>query len=361
MLVHEIATSAEKMKRTSVFSGIFLGTHADSFAVRFAAGAVAVLVAVLIVPIVGMPAAFGATGGLGQAGAPGVSASNVTAPNTTQSNTAQSNSVHSYSTISHVAAPTSTASNAAMPNAVAPSAQYSVQGTVASAQGAPVSYASVTQLGGLLTQLETTSKAAQGDLTNLRIERWKTDAGTKKQALGNVDSILRNLQNALPGIVEKLRAAPEDVPATFNLYRNLDALYDVLGGVVEETGAFGSKDDFQALANDLKSFEGTRKSLAERLENLATAKEAEIVRLRSDLKTAQAAIPVAPPKKIVVDDNEPAKKPPVKKKPAAKPGAKPAGTSTTTKPAAATTTAKPAAGQTQTPAAPQQTPAAKPQ
>ena len=131
--------------------------------------------------------------------------------------------------------------------------QYSVQGSLASAaapplqQGAAVSYASVTQLNGLLAQLETTSKAAQGDLTNLRIERWKTDAGTKKQALGNVDSILRNLQNALPEIIGKLRAAPEDVPATFNLYRNLDALYDVLGGVVEETGAFGSKDDFQAL------------------------------------------------------------------------------------------------------------------
>jgi hypothetical protein len=301
------------MKRTSIFLGIFLDTHVDSFAVRFAAGVVLVLVAVLVVSIVGMPAVFGSTGGLGQPVAP---------------------------------------------NSVAPSTQYSVQATVASAQGAPVSYASVTQLGGLLTQLETTSKAAQGDLTNLRIERWKTDAGTKKQALGNVDSILRNLQNALPGIVEKLRAAPEDVPATFNLYRNLDALYDVLGGVVEETGAFGSKDDFQALANDLKSFEGTRKTLADRLENLATAKETEIVRLRSDLKTAQAAIPVAPPKKTVVDDNEPAKKLPVKKKPAAKPAAP--GASTTAKPAAGTTTAKPPAGQTQAPAAPQ-TPAAKPQ
>src|SRR3984957_6387267 len=300
------------MKRTSIFLGFFLDTHVDSFAVRFAAGVVLVLVAVLVVSIVGMPAVFGSTGGLGQPVAP---------------------------------------------NSVAPSTQYSVQATVASAQGAPVSYASVTQLGGLLTQLETTSKAAQGDLTNLRIERWKTDAGTKKQALGNGDSILGNLQNGPAGIVEKLRAPPENVPATFNLYRNLDALYDVLGGVVEETGAFGSKDDFQALANDLKSFEGTRKGLAERLESLATAKEAEVVRLRSDLKTARAAIPVAPPKKTVVDDNEPAKKPPVKKKPAAKPAAP--GASATAKPAAGTT-AKPAAGQTQAPA-PQQTPAPKPQ
>lgn len=211
--------------------------------------------------------------------------------------------------------------------------------------GQPVSYASVTQLNGLLAQLEATAKNTQADLAKPRIERWKTDGASKKQALANVDSIQRNLQGALPEIISQLRAAPEDVPTTFKLYRNLDALYDVLGSMVESVGAFGSKDDFQSLANDLNSFESTRKQLAERIESLSSAKEAEIVRLRADLKTAQAAIPVAPPKKIVVDDNEPPKKP-VKKKPPAKPGT------------ATPTTAKPAAGQTQTP--PAQAPA-KPQ
>jgi hypothetical protein len=176
----------------------------------------------------------------------------------------------------------------------------------------------VTQINGLLAQLEATSKSAQDDLTKLRIERWKTDGSSKKQALGNVESIQRNLQTALPEMIKQLRSAPEDLPATFKLYRNLDALYDVLGSVVEAAGAFGPKDDFQALSNDLTSFEGTRKQIAERLENLATSKEQEIVRLRTDLKTAQAAIPAEPPKKTVVDDTEPVKKPVVKKKPVAK-------------------------------------------
>lgn len=213
---------------------------------------------------------------------------------------------------------------------VRPSPLYSVQGSMASS-GAPgqgiVSYASVSQVNGLLSQLEATSKATQGDLLKLRIERWKTDSSSKKQALGNVDSIQRNLENALPEMIAQLRNSPEDLPATFKLYRNLDALYDVIGSVVESVGAFGPKDDFQSLSNDLNSFEATRKQLAERLANLAGAKEQEIVRLRADLKTAQAAIPAAPPKKTVVDDNEPPKKPVVKKKPAAK------------KPAAATTPA----------------------
>jgi hypothetical protein len=202
----------------------------------------------------------------------------------------------------------------------------------------------VAQLNGMLSQLEAASKNTQADLVRLRIERWKTDTASKKQALSNVDSIQRNLQGALPEIIAKLQAAPEDVPATFRLYRNLDALYDVMGSVVEGAGAFGTKDDLQALSNDLSNFEGTRKQLAERIETLSAAKEAEINRLRTDLKTAQAMIPSAPPQKIVVDDTEPPKKPAVKKKPAAKPG---------------TTPVKPASGTAQTPNT--QPPTTKPQ
>jgi hypothetical protein len=211
--------------------------------------------------------------------------------------------------------------------------------------GQPVSYASMTELNGLLGQLETNSKNTQADLVKLRIEHWKTDVAAKKANLANVDSIQRNLQGALPTIITELRATPEDLPASFKLYRNLDALYDVVGSVVEGAGAFGSKDDFQALSNDLGGFENSRKQLAQRIETLSTAKEAEIVRLRTALKSAQAV--AEPPKKIVVDDTEPPKKPAVKKKTPAKPGT------------AAPPAAKPAAGQTQTP--PATTPPAKPQ
>jgi hypothetical protein len=233
---------------------------------------------------------------------------------------------------------------ASTPAAASPNVQYSTLGRPSAQGTVPVSYASMTQLNGLLEQLDATSKSTQADLVKLRIERWKTDAATKKQSLSNVDSIQRNLQGALPEIITQLRAAPEDVPATFKLYRNLDALYDVLGSVVESTGAFGSKDDLQALANDLNTFEGTRKQIAERIESLASAKEAELVRLRADLKTARAAIPAAPPPKIVVDDTAPAKKPVVKKK-------------VTPKPNPAPGTGSPPPAQTPAPA----TPPAKPQ
>ncbi len=179
--------------------------------------------------------------------------------------------------------------------------------------GPPVPYASVSQLNTILEPLQHASESAQADLSKLRIEKWKIDSGSKKQTLANVDSIKRNLQSALPEIISQVQSSPEDLSATFKLYRNLDALYDVFGGVTESVGAFGSKDEFQALSNDLNAIERSRRSLGERLENLTASKEAELAQLRTQVKALQAA-PPPPPKKIVVDDNEAPKKPVAKKK-----------------------------------------------
>ena len=192
----------------------------------------------------------------------------------------------------------------------------------------PVPYASVNELNGLLAQLDQASQATQADLSRLRVEKWKMDSGYKRQTEGNVESIQRNLKEALPEIVGQLRNSPEDLGGTFKLYRNLDALYDVLGSVAESAGAFGSKDEFQSLSNDLNSFERIRRAFADRMENLTTSKENEIGALRSQVRTLQAQVPPPAPKKIIVDDDEPPKKPAAKKKSAPKkttpPPAKPA-------------------------------------
>lgn len=201
----------------------------------------------------------------------------------------------------------------------------------------PVSYASVSQLNTLLSQLEQTSQSTQTDLTKLRIERWKVDSNSKKAVQSNVDSIQRNLQNALPSMITALRGSPENVNATFKLYRNLDALYDVFATVVESAGAFGAKDEYQSLGNDFSALEATRRGLADRLDVLTNSKEEELGRLRTQVRNLQAAVPPPAPKKIIVDDDETPKKPAPKKK-APKPGA--------TKPSTPVT---PAAGQSTPP------------
>jgi hypothetical protein len=189
----------------------------------------------------------------------------------------------------------------------------------------PVAYASVSELKGILDRLQQTAQSMQADLGKTRIDKWKTDSSTKKQTLANVESIQRNLQSALPETIAQLNNSPEDLTASFKLYRNIDALYDVFGSVVESAGAFGSKDEFQNLGNDMTGLETARRAFADRMQKLTATKEDELTRLRAQVKTLSAG-PPPPPKKIVVDDTEPPKKPAKKK--VTKPKT-PAATSTT--------------------------------
>jgi len=181
----------------------------------------------------------------------------------------------------------------------------------------PLAYASVSELNNILAQVKQTSASIEADLSKTRIEKWKTDGGTKRQTQANVDSIHRNLQSALPEMLSQISNSPEDLAASFKLYRNLDALYDVFGSVVESAGAFGSKDEFQSLSNDMNGLESERRAFGERMQKLASAKEEELGHLRAQVKTLSAA-PPPPPKKIIVDDTETPRKPAGKKKTTAK-------------------------------------------
>lgn len=196
----------------------------------------------------------------------------------------------------------------------------------------PVPYASVNELNGVLDQVKKTSQDLQNDLGKTRVDRWKTDSSTKRQAQANVDSIQRNLQSALPEMLTQLNNSPEDLGASFKLYRNLDALYDVFGSVVESAGAFGSKDEFQTLSNDMGGLESARRALGERVQRLTREKEDELARLRTQVRALQAAAPPPAPQKVIVDDTQPPKKPVAKKKPV-KPASKPATPAATNPPA----------------------------
>jgi hypothetical protein len=160
-----------------------------------------------------------------------------------------------------------------------------------SATASPVSYSSISELNQIIANLQSASQTTQQDLSRMRIEKWKTDGNTKKQTQSDAESIMRNLQNALPSILSDLKNSPENLALTFKTYRNLDALYDVMNSVVESAGAFGNKDEFQSLNNDLGAVENSRRAFAERMDKLASAKETEIGQLRTELQAARAAAP----------------------------------------------------------------------
>lgn len=175
-----------------------------------------------------------------------------------------------------------------------------------------------------LDRLQASADATSQAISRIRVERWKADNSSKQQAQANAESIQRNLTAALPGMIEGVRGAPQDLAMEFKLYRNVNALYDVMSSLTESTGAFGPKSDYEALAKQLDVFDSVRRNLADRVEELASSTQSELGQLKIQLRAAQqaaaAAAAAVPPKKIVIDDNAPEKKTPnaTKKKPPAK-------------------------------------------
>jgi hypothetical protein len=169
-----------------------------------------------------------------------------------------------------------------------------------------------------LDRLQVAASQANLDLGRLRIDKWKADGDSKRQAQANADSIQRNLTSALPGLIDAVRSAPQGLVAEFKLYRNLNALYDVFVSLTEATGAFGPKADYEALAQQLETIDSVRRDLGNAVEQLTSSTQSELNQLRSQIRTYQqtaaAAAAAVPPKKVVVDDAEPPKKTVHKKK-----------------------------------------------
>ena len=196
---------------------------------------------------------------------------------------------------------------------------------ILAAQGAPtqappsnatVGSVSMTSMLPDLDRLQAAAHQANLSLGQMRIDKWKADADTKREMQSNADSVQRNLTNALPGLISDVRSAPQSLSAEFKLYRNLNVLYDVFASVTESAGAFGPKSDYEALAGQLSVIDSVRRDLANSLEQLTASTQSELDQLRSQVRTLQQAVAAAPPppKKVVVDDSEPARKSAHKKK-----------------------------------------------
>src|SRR5438477_13028776 len=173
----------------------------------------------------------------------------------------------------------------------------------------------LTQLSQTLSQLDQSAQQTSMDLGRLRIDKWKTNSDGKRQAQADADSVRTNMMAALPTMTAAVRATPTALGPTLMLYPDVTLLYDILASLAESTGAFGAKDDFNALAQDRRRLDVARRQLADYVENLAAFKDSELVRLRTQAASAQANVP-----RKVIDDNE--RTPP--KKPAKKKAAKPA-------------------------------------
>jgi hypothetical protein len=154
----------------------------------------------------------------------------------------------------------------------------------------------------LLAQLQATAAKSDSDLGRLRVDKWKTEAASRQQAQATLTSVRRNLDYAIPELLQQLQSQPSSLAANFRLYRNLNALYETFSSLVESAGVFGATDQYSPLAADISQLDQLRHQFAERMDLLAAARDAELLRLRTQ-SPVTATKPAAT--KIVVDDNQP--------------------------------------------------------
>jgi hypothetical protein len=166
----------------------------------------------------------------------------------------------------------------------------------------------------MLERIEQEATALNSDVGKLRVERWKIDSATKHQTSENIGSIQRNIAGALPGLMTAVRTTPQSLAANFKLYRNLNALYDVVASVSESTGAFGKREEYDLMAPHASALDEDRRNYGEYLQQMTATADDRIAVAEREKAAAIAAANQVPPKKIIVDDNEPASPPPKKKK-----------------------------------------------
>src|SRR5687767_13670505 len=128
----------------------------------------------------------------------------------------------------------------------------------------------------LLDGLQQAAQAATNRLIELRIDKWKGSSADKDRYQENSQALQRNMVYALPEIISEVRRAPEDLSSNFKLYRNLDALHDVLAGLAAAASEGGRGDDYRDLAEHVTALDTLRRSLAERFEILAEKKDAAL-------------------------------------------------------------------------------------
>jgi hypothetical protein len=159
-------------------------------------------------------------------------------------------------------------------------------------------------LGNGLQQVSIAIAHLRRALDDVNVPKWKAPGDVKQTTESDIDSMQRDVSDTLPGLINAALADPAKVSPAFSVYRNVDALYDVLLRVSETAQLAGASRDASLLEDQRSSLEDARTQLGTALLQSAQAQDAEVNHLRS----AAVAAPPPAPTKTVVDDG-PAPKP----------------------------------------------------
>ncbi len=173
---------------------------------------------------------------------------------------------------------------------------------------------------GLRDALAQVSSAIAG----LDIPRWKEPAEVRQTTQSDVDSLERDLNGTLPSLLAQAapasagpgQAAAPALAPDFAVFRNVDALYDVLLRVTQ-TATLARSPDADALEQARAALESARFKLGASLLQSIGQQDAQLARFRAAPPPVVAPVAPPAPKKIVVDDGPaPTKRRKSKKRPA---------------------------------------------
>ena len=190
------------------------------------------------------------------------------------------------------------------------------------AQPAAAPAAADPNLNAILADLQRVSLSTTGDLGKLRIDKWKAEASEKQQMQQVADSLQRNITQAVPGLISELQASPASVVKAFQLYHNLNVVYEFLSSLSEAAAAYGKREEYDPLSSDASGLDRVRQKLSDYIEHSAN-------NLETQLKNAAAPKPTVTqttqqePKKVIIDDSKPTATKKKKKKPSPVPPAAP--------------------------------------
>jgi hypothetical protein len=155
-----------------------------------------------------------------------------------------------------------------------------------------------------LQQVSVTVDRLNRALASINIQKWKAPGDVRQTASADVDSMERDLSGTLPSLISAAQANTSKMSPAFAVYRNVDALYDVLLRV-SETAQLAGSNDARILEQQRADLEAARTQLGAALVQATQAQDNEVVQLHT--AAAAAAPAAAPASKTVVDDGPPAK------------------------------------------------------
>lgn len=139
-------------------------------------------------------------------------------------------------------------------------------------------------------------------LSGVRLDKWKAPGPVREETNDNMSSITRDLDGTLPGLLTTADAAPGVISKNLPVFRNVDALYDVLLRVVETADLSAPERDSDTLHQALTALDNARRAMGDAMEAAAVNQEQQVITLRGQLKAQMAAAAAHPVASTVVTD-----------------------------------------------------------